>query len=156
MHEKCNTEQMNLKALPPPGALQTMQQDHTVLSGKSGFNTLLPLKAGSGRHFFRQLTKNQCERWPSIGFLEISSLASDTANSIRDQKGKVGKRGTKWARKATKLRPGSGGCVHRHGRGSIYMESKQQAAQQTSPHNTQHTLVQSVGQAAWRVEDPAI
>lgn len=90
------------------------------------------MKAGNSRHFCRQLTKNRCEHWPWSGFLEIGSLASNIANSIRERKGKLRKRGTTGAWKGTKLRPGCGGCVHRHGRGSLSMAHNQQAVKQTS------------------------
>lgn len=125
-------ERMNTKSMSVPAALQTIQRDHVVLSVKSGFNTLLPVKAGNSRHFCRQLTKNQCEHWPRRGFLKIRSLASNGANSIRDPKGKLGMRGTKGAWKGTMLRPGCGGCVQRHGRRSSSMAHNQQTAYQTS------------------------
>lgn len=48
---KQRLEQMNTKSLPPPGALLTIEQDHVVLTGKSGFNTRLPVKAGNSCHF---------------------------------------------------------------------------------------------------------
>lgn len=64
--------------------------------------------------------------------LRSGSLASNTANSIRDRKGKPCRRGTKEAWKGTELGPGCGGCVHRHGRGSIFMAYNQQTAQQMS------------------------
>lgn len=115
-----------------PCLLLVLSRPYSEITGKSGFNTLLPVKAGNTRHFCRQLTKNQCERQPWSGFLEIRSHASNTVNSIRDRKGKLGKKGTEGAWKGTELRLGCGGGVQRHGRGSIYMAHNQQAAHQTS------------------------
>lgn len=46
-----------------------LQWHHIMLTGKSGFNTWLPARAGNSLPFCRQITKKQCERWPRSGLL---------------------------------------------------------------------------------------
>jgi len=107
------------------------KKHHIELSGKSGFNTLLPAKAGNSSLFFRQLTRNYCVHWPTSGFLWTRSLASNPVNSIRGWVGKLWKRSIEGIWKGTDLWPGCRGCVHMHERGRFLWHTT------SSPHNRQ-------------------
>lgn len=48
---------LNTKPLCVPGEPQTIQRDYKVCAGKSGFNTLLPAKAGNSQAFLQAINK---------------------------------------------------------------------------------------------------